>query len=79
MQIQHTGFLRLHQIIGRPADPRKNRPEIPPLIPVSKSTWWAGCKAGRYPAPIRLSGGITVWKTAQVIEYIENAAREDQQ
>ena len=23
-------------------------------IPVSKSTWWAGVKSGRYPAPIKL-------------------------
>jgi hypothetical protein len=40
-----TGYLRLHQIIGRPA--RNGRPAIAAIIPVSRSTWWAGVKSGR--------------------------------
>lgn len=55
-----TGYLRLYQIIGRPA--RKGHPAIPPLIPVSRSTWWAGVKSGRYPQPTRALGErITAW------------------
>jgi len=41
--IPEAGFLRLHQIIGNP----KADPPIPALIPVSRSTWWAGVKDGR--------------------------------
>ena len=37
-----TGFVRLPQIIGS----AKARPPIPALIPVSRSTWWAGVKSG---------------------------------
>lgn len=37
-QLPETGYLRLAQIIGNP----KANPPIPALIPVSKSTWWAG-------------------------------------
>jgi len=33
-----TGFLRLNQIIGN----KKASPPVPAIIPVSKSTWWAG-------------------------------------
>ena len=42
-----TGFLRLRSIIGRDG-----------LIPVSKSTWWAGIKDGRFPKPVKLSIGM---------------------
>jgi hypothetical protein len=38
--LPETGYLRLHQIVGSP----KADPPIPPLIPISKSTWWAGVK-----------------------------------
>jgi prophage regulatory protein len=36
------------------------------LIPVGKSTWWAGVKAGRYPPAIKLGPGITAWRFADV-------------
>ena len=43
--LPRAGLARLEQIIGDPtADP-----PIPPLIPISKSTWWAGVRSGRFP------------------------------
>lgn len=55
------GYLRLPQIIG---DKEKG---IPPIIPVSKSTWWAGVKSGRYPQPIRTLGyRITAWSVDDI-------------
>jgi hypothetical protein len=45
------GFVRIASILG---------PEGP--IPVSKSTWWAGVKTGRFPTPLKLGKGITVWR-----------------
>ncbi len=60
-----TGYLRLHQIIGRPA--RNGKPAIPALIPVSRSTWWAGVRSGRYPQPVRSLGQrITAWRVEDV-------------
>ncbi len=68
--LPETGFLRLPQIVGNPtADP-----PIPPLIPVSKSTWWAGIRDGRYPRPIKLSPKVTVWRVEDVRQLIEQAA-----
>lgn len=68
--LPETGFLRLPQIVGNPtADP-----PIPPLIPVSKSTWWAGVRAGRYPRPIKVSPRCTVWRVEDVRELIAKAA-----
>lgn len=47
-------------------------PEILRLIPVGKSTWWAGVKSGRYPKPIKLGPGITVWRSADIRQLLEN-------
>lgn len=64
-----TGFLRLTQIIGN----AKTNPPIPPIIPVSKSTWWAGVKSGRYPKSIKLSDRVTVWKVEDIRALIAGA------
>jgi len=40
--IPETGYLRQHQILG---DKRRG---IPPIYPVSKSTWWAGFAGVRW-------------------------------
>ena len=47
-QLPETGFVRLKQIIGDPTA----KPPILPIIPVGKSTWWAGVASGRFPAPV---------------------------
>lgn len=58
-----TGFLRLNQIIGDP----KAVPPIPPLIPISKSTWWQGVRSGRYPQPVKSLGlRITAWRVEDI-------------
>ena len=65
--IPETGFLRLHQIIGNP----KANPPTPAIIPVSKSTWWAGVKSGRYPQPVKLSERCTAWTVSSIRALIE--------
>lgn len=57
-------LLRLKQIIG------DRKAGVPPIIPVSKSTWWAGCKTGRFPTPLRL-GGCTVWREEDVLRLVD--------
>lgn len=66
-----TGFLRLSQIIGN----KKNPSSSTPLIPVSKSTWWAGVKSGRFPKPIKFSSGITFWRVEDIRALIENGGK----
>ncbi|MEM6665580.1 MAG: AlpA family phage regulatory protein [Pseudomonadota bacterium] len=40
-------------------------------IPVSKSTWWAGVKSGRFPKPLKLGPGVTVWRSGDIDTLIE--------
>lgn len=69
-QLPLSGFLRLPQIIGNP----KANPPISPIIPVSKSTWWAGVKSGRYPQPVKTLGKrITAWRVEDIRTIIQNA------
>jgi prophage regulatory protein len=70
--LPETGFLRLVNIIGKPAT--KSAPAIPALIPVSKSTFWAGVRSGRYPQPVRTLGErITAWRCEDIRALIERA------
>ncbi len=62
-----TGFLRLKQIIGDAAA----NPPIHPIIPVSKTAWWNGVKAGRYPQSVKLGPNTTVWRTEDIRALIE--------
>jgi predicted DNA-binding transcriptional regulator AlpA len=65
-----TGFLRLPNIIG---DARAT-PPIPALFPVGKSTWWAGVREGRYPAPVKLGPRITAWRVSDIDELVRKFA-----
>jgi prophage regulatory protein len=64
-----TGYLRLAQIVG------DKKAGIPAIFPVSKSTWWAGVKSGRYPQPVKLSERCTAWRVEDVLALIEQTAR----
>ena len=69
-ELPKTGFVRIWQILG---DSKAN-PEIPALIPIARSTWWAGCNSGRYPRPIKLSPGVTVWLAEDIRRLISDIA-----
>lgn len=58
-ELPSTGFLRLPDII---------KPHGP--IPVSKSTWWAGVKDGRFPKPMKLGPKLTVWPVEAIRRLI---------
>lgn len=46
-------------------------PEVLALIPVSKSTWWAGCKSGRFPRPVKIGSRTTAWRGSDIIALRE--------
>ena len=68
---QPDSLLRLWDIIGRPA--KGDQPAIPALIPVGKTAWWSGVKAGRFPQPVRLSPKCTAWRRSDIQKLIDGA------
>lgn len=71
-RLPETGFLRLRQIIGDP----KATPPLAALIPVGRSTWWAGVKSGRYPRPVRLGPRTVAWRVGDIRVLIEKLNQE---
>jgi len=61
--LPETGFLRVNQIVGDK--------QYPALVPVSRSSWWAGVKSGRYPAAIKLGPRTTAWRVSDIRALIE--------
>lgn len=55
-----TGFVRL--------------PTILRVYPVSRSSWWAGIRAGRYPQPVKLGERCTAWRVEDIRDLIERIA-----
>ena len=54
---ESLGYMRLSQILK--------------LIPVSKVTWWNGCKTGQFPKPYKLGPRITAWKTSDIYKCLK--------
>lgn len=46
--------------------------EVLQLLPLSRTSWWAGVKSGKYPAPVKLGKRITCWKNSEIKELIKN-------
>lgn len=63
-----SGFLRISNILA---------PDGP--IPVSKSTWWAGVKSGRFPKPVKLGPRTTAWRVTDINDLIDSFRPEGDQ
>lgn len=61
------GFMRLAQIVGNP----KANPPVAGIIPISKSSWWEGCRTGKYPRPVKLGPKTTVWRIEDIRALIQ--------
>lgn len=55
--IPETGFLRLPQVLS--------------VIPVGKTSWWAGVKSGRFPKPVKLTEHCTAWRAEDIRDLIK--------
>lgn len=64
-RLYESSLLRLPQIVG---DKKRG---IPPLFPVSRSTWWAGVKSGRFPQPVRIGVRCVAWRAKDIEALIE--------
>jgi prophage regulatory protein len=59
INLPEVGFLRLSQVLA--------------VFPVSKSTWWAGVKSGRFPRSVKLAPRITAWRAEDIRALILSA------
>jgi predicted DNA-binding transcriptional regulator AlpA len=73
-KLPEIGFLRLAQIIG---DPKAN-PPIPAIIPISRSAWLEGVKAGRYPPPVRLGPRTVAWRVEDILDVVTALSGQDE-
>ena len=64
--IPSTGYVRQSQLIRDP-----KRPDFVAPVPVSSATLWRWVKAGQFPAPHKLSEGVTAWKAEEVRAWLE--------
>ena len=71
--LPETGFLRLAAIVGKPETETSRA--VPPIYPVSASTWWAGVKSGRYPKPVKLGERVTAWRVEDIRALIEQGPK----
>lgn len=56
-----SAFIREAQLVQSP-----KRPDTPAPLPFSPVTLWRKCKAGTFPAPVKLSERVTAWNVGQV-------------
>ena len=47
-------------------------PDVLQRFPVSKSTWWAGIRKGKYPAPIKIGERAVAWREADLRSLLAN-------
>ncbi len=69
-RLPSIGYVRLIDIIG---DRKRN---IPALIPVSRSAWWAGVRSGKYPKAVKLGPRTSAWAVEDLYALIARTRAE---
>jgi len=60
------GLYRLIDLVG---DPKKGTKGI---IPISRSAWLNGVKAGVYPAPVKIGSRAVAWRAMDIEEWLNS-------
>lgn len=55
-------LLRLQEVLNR--------------VPISRSSWWEGCRTGRFPQPIKIGPRTTVWRAEDIDAFIDNLGKQ---
>lgn len=50
--VKEEGLLRLPEVLKR--------------FPVSRSTWWAGVKSGKFPKSVKMGPRTTAWRSSDI-------------
>ena len=46
-------------------------PQILEISPVSKSSWWEGCRSGVFPTPVKLGPRTSAWRVEDIRALME--------
>lgn len=46
-------------------------PQVLSIFPVSRSTWYAGIKIGRYPQPVSLGPRSVAWRSSDIQRLVQ--------
>ena len=57
-----TGFVRLDTILK--------------VLPIGRSTFWAGVKSGRFPAPVKFGHRTSAWRVDDIRDLIERLSQK---
>lgn len=52
-------------------------PQVLALVPISKSSWWKGCRTGIYPKPVKLGPRTTAWRAEDIENLIAILGNQD--
>jgi prophage regulatory protein len=44
-----------------------------PILPIGRSTIWLWVRQGRFPEPLKLGSGVTVWRREEVLLWLRQA------
>lgn len=62
LRMPDTGFLRQSQVLA--------------FVPISKSTLWRRIQARTFPAPVKLSERVTVWRAEDIRRWITEQGQQ---
>lgn len=46
------------------------------VVPYSATTIWRKCRKGEFPAPIKVSAGITAWRVGDIRNYLNSVGTQ---
>ena len=70
-QLPNSAWLRESQLVRSPKRPSSTAP-----LPFSAPTLWRMVRAGKFPAPAKLSTRVTAWKCSDIREWMAVQAAE---
>jgi prophage regulatory protein len=60
--LPEAGFIRLPKVLS--------------LLPIGRSTWWAGIRSGRYPAPVKIGPRLSAWRVEDIRELLKTLSSQ---
>ena len=72
-ELPPTGYVRQSQLIGASSRSHNGNPTDhyrQGILPFSSPTLWRMVKAGKFPAPVKLSQRVTAWRVEDIREWM---------